>query len=220
MAQSGSSSSHDSRQENNGHLTGALREQLNNNHVGDRREGDIRSQLNNNHDGGRAPLLVNAAPIQASDLQAAVQVIQQAVATMALLVAGMQGQASPPPPPPPEVEVQSQAQLPPPPPPPEAPGVELEELERKVEAREHSPEPEVRMAAPFSPSIMDAPLPRDFRLPTIKAYTGTSDPRVHMTRYKAAMDNWASDPEPLAGPKGKTTVVQTSQDTSLLGINA
>ncbi|XP_031106481.1 uncharacterized protein LOC116011101 [Ipomoea triloba] len=43
------------------------------------------------------------------------------------------------------------------------------------------------MAASFSPSIMDAPLPRDFRLPTIKAYTGTSDPRVHMTRYKAAM---------------------------------
>ncbi|XP_031132044.1 uncharacterized protein LOC116033443 [Ipomoea triloba] len=64
---------------------------------------------------------------------------------------------------------------------------QIEELERRVEAREHSPEPELRMVAPFSPSIMDAPLPRDFRLPTIKAYTGTSDLRVHMTRYKATM---------------------------------
>ncbi|XP_031098232.1 uncharacterized protein LOC116002270 [Ipomoea triloba] len=65
---------------------------------------------------------------------------------------------------------------------------QIEELEGRVEAREHSPEPEVRMTAPFSPSIMDAPLPRDFRLPTIKAYTRTSDLYVHMTRYKAAME--------------------------------
>ncbi|XP_019200227.1 PREDICTED: uncharacterized protein LOC109193846 [Ipomoea nil] len=43
------------------------------------------------------------------------------------------------------------------------------------------------MSAPFSPSIMDVPLPRDFRLPAIKPYMGTTDPRVHMTRYKAAM---------------------------------
>lgn len=43
------------------------------------------------------------------------------------------------------------------------------------------------MATPFTPSIMDAPLPRYFRLPSIKAYTGTSNPQVHMTRYKASM---------------------------------
>ncbi|XP_031099665.1 uncharacterized protein LOC116003864 [Ipomoea triloba] len=63
----------------------------------------------------------------------------------------------------------------------------IDDLEKKVEAREHSPEPEVRMTAPFSPDIMEVPLPKTFRLPTIKAYTGTSDWHAHMTRYKAAM---------------------------------
>ncbi|XP_031111913.1 uncharacterized protein LOC116015887 [Ipomoea triloba] len=43
------------------------------------------------------------------------------------------------------------------------------------------------MAAPFNARIMDTPLPKEFKLPTIKAYVGTSDPRAHMTRYKAAM---------------------------------
>ncbi|HET7641124.1 MAG TPA: hypothetical protein VFK47_20615 [Ktedonobacteraceae bacterium] len=64
---------------------------------------------------------------------------------------------------------------------------QIDDLKTKVDAREHSPEPEVRMVAPFSPDIMEVPLPKDFQLPTIKAYTGTSDPRTHMTRYKAAM---------------------------------
>ncbi|XP_031127682.1 uncharacterized protein LOC116029780 [Ipomoea triloba] len=43
------------------------------------------------------------------------------------------------------------------------------------------------MATPFSPDIMEVPLPKDFRLPTIKAYTSTSDLRAHMTRYKATV---------------------------------
>lgn len=37
---------------------------------------------------------------------------------------------------------------------------------------EQSPKPEVRMAGAFTPRIMDAPLPRDFRVPAIKAYIG------------------------------------------------
>ncbi|XP_031095195.1 uncharacterized protein LOC115999486 [Ipomoea triloba] len=56
-----------------------------------------------------------------------------------------------------------------------------------MEAREQSPELEVRIAAPFVARIMDAPLPKEFRLLVIKAYAGTSDPRSHMTRYKAVM---------------------------------
>lgn len=63
----------------------------------------------------------------------------------------------------------------------------IDELEKKMDAMEQSPEPEVRMDTPFTPSIMDAPLPKDVRLLAIKAYIGTSDSRTHITRYKASM---------------------------------
>lgn len=43
------------------------------------------------------------------------------------------------------------------------------------------------MAMPFTLGIIDTPLLRDFRLPSIKAYIGTSNPWVHMMRYKAKM---------------------------------
>ncbi|XP_031092225.1 uncharacterized protein LOC115996892 [Ipomoea triloba] len=34
---------------------------------------------------------------------------------------------------------------------------------------------------------MAEPLPKDFRLPTIKPYTGSVDPRAHLNRYRAAI---------------------------------
>ncbi|XP_019166961.1 PREDICTED: uncharacterized protein LOC109162732 [Ipomoea nil] len=34
---------------------------------------------------------------------------------------------------------------------------------------------------------MEEPLPKDFRFPTIKAYSGTTDPRSHLTKYRASM---------------------------------
>lgn len=63
----------------------------------------------------------------------------------------------------------------------------VEELEKKVEVHEQSQKLNVRMVAPFTPSIMGMTLPRDFRLPSIKAYIKMSNTRVHMTRYKVAM---------------------------------
>lgn len=56
-----------------------------------------------------------------------------------------------------------------------------------METKEQSPETEVRMVALFTLSIIDALLPKDFRLTAIKTYTGTSIPNVRMIKYKAAM---------------------------------
>ncbi|XP_019178888.1 PREDICTED: uncharacterized protein LOC109174051 [Ipomoea nil] len=56
-----------------------------------------------------------------------------------------------------------------------------------MEARDESPEPRDALATPFTGAIMAEPLPRDFRFPTIKPYTGATDPRDHLNRYKAVM---------------------------------
>ncbi|XP_019160717.1 PREDICTED: uncharacterized protein LOC109157271 [Ipomoea nil] len=63
----------------------------------------------------------------------------------------------------------------------------MDELQRKIDERDGSPEPQDVLASPFADTIMAEPLPRDFRFPTIKAYSGTTDPRAHLTRYRAAM---------------------------------
>ncbi|XP_031120891.1 uncharacterized protein LOC116024129 [Ipomoea triloba] len=70
----------------------------------------------------------------------------------------------------------------------------MDELQRKLEAREGSAEPQEVLTSPFTDDVMAEPLPRDFRFPTIKAYTGSADPRSHLNRYRAAiMMTGASD---------------------------
>ncbi|XP_019172819.1 PREDICTED: uncharacterized protein LOC109168233 [Ipomoea nil] len=64
---------------------------------------------------------------------------------------------------------------------------QVRELQRKMEARDESPEPRDALATPFTEAIMAEPLPRDFRFPTIKPYTGATDPRDHLNMYKAVM---------------------------------
>lgn len=39
----------------------------------------------------------------------------------------------------------------------------------------------------FTRAIMDEPFPKDFRFPTIKAYSGITDPRAHINKCRAAM---------------------------------
>ncbi|XP_031111915.1 uncharacterized protein LOC116015888 [Ipomoea triloba] len=63
----------------------------------------------------------------------------------------------------------------------------MDELQRKLEAREGSPEPQEVLTSPFTDDVIAEPLPRDFRFPTIKAYTGSADPRAHLHRYRAAI---------------------------------
>ncbi|XP_019189271.1 PREDICTED: uncharacterized protein LOC109183670 [Ipomoea nil] len=63
----------------------------------------------------------------------------------------------------------------------------MDELQKKIDERDGSPEPQDVLSSPFANAIMEEPLPRDFRFPTIKAYSGTTDPRAHLTRYRAAM---------------------------------
>nr|GLL25313.1 uncharacterized protein LOC109155047 [Ipomoea trifida] len=60
----------------------------------------------------------------------------------------------------------------------------MDELQRKLEAREGSPEPQEVLTSPFTDDVMAEPLPMDFRFPTIKAYTGSADPRSHLYRWK------------------------------------
>ncbi|XP_019198276.1 PREDICTED: uncharacterized protein LOC109192140 [Ipomoea nil] len=64
---------------------------------------------------------------------------------------------------------------------------QMRELQRKMEARDESPEPRDALATPFTRNIIAEPLPRDFRFPSIKPYTGATDPRDHLNRYKAVM---------------------------------
>ncbi|XP_019155159.1 PREDICTED: uncharacterized protein LOC109152031 [Ipomoea nil] len=63
----------------------------------------------------------------------------------------------------------------------------MDELQKKIDERDGSPEPQDVLSSPFANAIMEEPLPRDFRFPTIKAYSGTTDPRAHLTWYRAAM---------------------------------
>ncbi|XP_019189690.1 PREDICTED: uncharacterized protein LOC109184102 [Ipomoea nil] len=63
----------------------------------------------------------------------------------------------------------------------------MDELQKKIDERDGSPEPQDVLCSPFANTIMEEPLPRDFCFPTIKAYSGTTDSRAHLTRYRAAM---------------------------------
>ncbi|XP_019197069.1 PREDICTED: uncharacterized protein LOC109190920 [Ipomoea nil] len=63
----------------------------------------------------------------------------------------------------------------------------MDELQKKIDERDGSPDPQDILSTPFMSAIMEEPLPKDFRFPTIKVYSGTTDPRSHLTRYRAAM---------------------------------
>ncbi|XP_019168365.1 PREDICTED: uncharacterized protein LOC109164065 [Ipomoea nil] len=54
-------------------------------------------------------------------------------------------------------------------------------------SRDESPEPRDALATPFTKDVMAEPLPRDFRFPAVKPYMGATDPRDHLSRYKAVM---------------------------------
>ncbi|XP_019158321.1 PREDICTED: uncharacterized protein LOC109155047 [Ipomoea nil] len=58
----------------------------------------------------------------------------------------------------------------------------MDGLQKKVDERDGSPEPQDVLSSPFANAIIEEPLPRDFCFPTIKAYSGTTDPRAHLTR--------------------------------------
>ncbi|XP_019172688.1 PREDICTED: uncharacterized protein LOC109168097 [Ipomoea nil] len=63
----------------------------------------------------------------------------------------------------------------------------MDKLQKKFDERDGSSESHDILSTPFASSIMEEPLPKDFRFPAIKAYSGTTDPRAHLTRYRAAM---------------------------------
>ncbi|XP_031090958.1 uncharacterized protein LOC115995951 [Ipomoea triloba] len=63
----------------------------------------------------------------------------------------------------------------------------LDELQRRLEIGEGAPVPQEALTSPFTEDIMAQPLPQDLRWPTIKLYSGSSDPRAHINRYRAAI---------------------------------
>ncbi|XP_031125085.1 uncharacterized protein LOC116027521 [Ipomoea triloba] len=52
---------------------------------------------------------------------------------------------------------------------------------------EGSPVSQETLTSPFTEDIMAQPLPRDFRFPTIKLYSGSVYPRAHINRYRTAI---------------------------------
>ncbi|XP_031108636.1 uncharacterized protein LOC116013121 [Ipomoea triloba] len=63
----------------------------------------------------------------------------------------------------------------------------MDELQKKIDEKDGSPKPQDVLTTPFMGAVMEEPFPKDFRFPTIKTYSGTSDPRAHLNRYRAAM---------------------------------
>nr|GMD08020.1 uncharacterized protein LOC109158519 [Ipomoea batatas] len=63
----------------------------------------------------------------------------------------------------------------------------MDELQRRLETREGSSVPQETLTSPFTEDIIVEPLPRGFRFPTMKLYTGSADPRAHLNRYRAAI---------------------------------
>ncbi|XP_019160746.1 PREDICTED: uncharacterized protein LOC109157300 [Ipomoea nil] len=63
----------------------------------------------------------------------------------------------------------------------------MDEMQKQINDRNGAPEPLDVLTPPFTRDIMEEPLPANFRFPTIQAYSGTTDPREHLNRYRAAM---------------------------------
>ncbi|VFQ60871.1 unnamed protein product [Cuscuta campestris] len=65
---------------------------------------------------------------------------------------------------------------------------EIAELKRRVETKSPYSQPILRTVTPFTPRVMSVPLPANFRPWQIKAYSGTTDPQDHLSKFYASME--------------------------------
>ncbi|CAH9133280.1 unnamed protein product [Cuscuta epithymum] len=63
----------------------------------------------------------------------------------------------------------------------------IEDLQRQVDAGDGNTDATLKTVTPFTTRIMAYPLPIGFKAPHVKAYSGTSDPQEHLSRYYANM---------------------------------
>ncbi|CAH9143682.1 unnamed protein product [Cuscuta epithymum] len=63
----------------------------------------------------------------------------------------------------------------------------IEDLQRRVDAGDGNTDAKLKTVTPFTTRIMAYPLPIGFKAPHVKAYSGTSDPQEHLSRYYANM---------------------------------
>ncbi|VFQ93070.1 unnamed protein product [Cuscuta campestris] len=72
---------------------------------------------------------------------------------------------------------------------------EIAELKRRVETKSPYSQPILRTVTPFTPRVMSVPLPTNFRPWQIKAYSGTTDPQDHLSKFYASMEAAAATDE-------------------------
>ncbi|VFQ98589.1 unnamed protein product [Cuscuta campestris] len=72
---------------------------------------------------------------------------------------------------------------------------EITELKRRVETKSPYSQPILRTVTPFTPRVMSVPLPTNFRPWQIKAYSGTTDPQNHLSKFYASMEAAAAPDE-------------------------
>ena len=60
-------------------------------------------------------------------------------------------------------------------------------LNRKFEKLALEDDLALERCSPFTRETQEAPLPRKFKMPSLAAYDGTTDPIVHLTNYNTAM---------------------------------
>ncbi|VFQ69328.1 unnamed protein product [Cuscuta campestris] len=72
---------------------------------------------------------------------------------------------------------------------------EIAELKRRVETNSPYSQPILRTVTPFTPRVMSVPLPTNFRPWQIKAYSGTTNPRDHFSKFYASMEAAAAPDE-------------------------
>ncbi|VFQ82147.1 unnamed protein product [Cuscuta campestris] len=65
---------------------------------------------------------------------------------------------------------------------------EIAELKRRVEMRAPYSQPILRTVTPFTPRVMSVPLLANFRPWKVKAYSGTTDPQDHLSKFYASME--------------------------------
>ncbi|VFQ60864.1 unnamed protein product [Cuscuta campestris] len=71
----------------------------------------------------------------------------------------------------------------------------IAELKHRVEMRSPYSQPILRTVTPFTPRVMSVPLPENFRPWQIKAYSGTTDPQDHLSKFYASMEAAAAPDE-------------------------
>ncbi|VFQ94714.1 unnamed protein product, partial [Cuscuta campestris] len=72
---------------------------------------------------------------------------------------------------------------------------EVAELKRRVETRAPYSQSILRTVTPFTPRVMSVPLLANFRPWQIKAYSGTTDPQDHLSKFYASMEAEAAPDE-------------------------